>query len=115
MKTLLRINDGLYDDVLAHLLPPEIRGFTTGGVYGGEAGGEHLSFTQGAGHGGSHPHLAHQFIRMLTTGADAYPNVIESANITCTGLLAHESALAGGKTLSLPEWTLRPARVASDG
>jgi predicted dehydrogenase len=91
----------------AHLLPGEIAPFTTGGVYGGEEGEEHLSFTQGAGHGGSHPHLAHQFVRMLQSGDDAYPNAIESANITCTGILAHESAQKGGEIVRLPEFTLR--------
>lgn len=91
----------------AHYLPEEIQGFTTGGVYGGEEGGEHLSFTQGGGHGGSHPHLAHRFVDMLKTGTDAYPNAIESANITCTGILAHESALKGGEIVRLPEWTHR--------
>lgn len=90
-----------------HLLPEEVAPFTTGGVYGGETGEEHLSFTQGAGHGGSHPHLAHQFVNMLTTGEDAYPNAIESANITCTGILAHESALKGGELMKLPGWSLR--------
>ena len=59
-----------------------------GGVYGGDDGEEHLSFTQGAGHGGSHPHLAHQFVNMLLNGEDAYPNAVQSANITCTGILA---------------------------
>jgi putative heme-binding domain-containing protein len=38
-----------------------IRKFTTKGVY--DLGKKtHLSFTQGAGHGGSHPHLAHEFL-----------------------------------------------------
>jgi hypothetical protein len=35
------------------------------------------------------------------------PKIIESANITCTGILAHESALKGGEIIRLPEWTLR--------
>jgi predicted dehydrogenase len=91
----------------AHYLPEEIQAFTTGGVYGGEEGGEHLSFTQGGGHGGSHPHLVHRFVEMLKTGKDAYPNAVESANITCTGILAHESALKGGEIVHLPEWTHR--------
>jgi len=90
----------------AHLLPDEIAPFTTGGVYGGEDGEEHLSFTQGAGHGGSHPHLAHRFVNMLVTSEDAYPNAVESANITCTGILAHQSAQAGGEIIKLPEWSL---------
>src|SRR5947209_7927317 len=39
----------------AALLPEQIRQFTTKGVY--DAENAHLSFTQGGGHGGSHPHL----------------------------------------------------------
>ena len=91
----------------AHLLPDEIAPFTTGGVYGGEEGDDHLSFTQGAGHGGSHPHLVHQFVEMLRTTNDAYPNAQESANITLTGILAHESAQKGGELIRLPEWSFR--------
>ena len=91
----------------AHLLPDEVAPFTTGGVYGGDTGEDHLSFTQGAGHGGSHPLLTHQFINMLITGEDAYPNAVESSNITCTGILAHESALKGGEIMKLPSWSLR--------
>jgi hypothetical protein len=45
---------------------------------------------------------------MLRTGTDAYPNAVQSANITCTGILAHESALKGGEIVRLPEWTLQP-------
>ena len=37
-----------------------IRRFTTKGVY--DAGETHLSFIQGGGHGGSHPHLVHEFV-----------------------------------------------------
>ncbi len=89
----------------ADRLPPEIAPFTTGGVYSHEEGEEHLSFTQGAGHGGSHPHLVHQFVEMLRTGEDAYPNAVQSANITLTGILAHESALKGGEIVRLPDWS----------
>ncbi|MGC6466259.1 MAG: Gfo/Idh/MocA family protein [Akkermansiaceae bacterium] len=90
----------------AHLLPDEIAPFTTGGVYGGDDGEEHLSFTQGAGHGGSHPHLVHQFVELLRGNGEGYPNAVQSANITCTGILAHESALQGGALIKLPEFTL---------
>ncbi|MGC6427353.1 MAG: Gfo/Idh/MocA family protein [Akkermansiaceae bacterium] len=91
----------------AHLLPEEIAPFTTGGVYGGEEGEEHLSFTQGSGHGGSHPHLVHQFIELLRGSGEGYPNAVQSANITCTGILAHESAQKGGEIVHLPEFTIR--------
>ncbi len=89
----------------AHLLPEEIRDFTTKGVYDLDDQ-QHLSFTQGAGHGGSHPHLVHQFLKALTDEEDPYPNAVQSANITCVGILAHQSALLGGKIVRLPDFTL---------
>mgnify|MGYP000229845356 CR=1 FL=1 len=89
----------------AHLLPEPIRRFTTKGVY--DAGDhQHLSFIQGAGHGGSHPHLVHQFLNALVTKQPPYPDAVQSANITCVGILAHESALKGGEIIYLPEFTL---------
>ncbi len=87
------------------LLPDEIAPFTLGGVYGGEEGEEHLSFTQGAGHGGSHPHLTHEFVDALIRDRDPWPNAKQSANWTCTGILAHDSALKGGEIVRLPEET----------
>ncbi|MFP4091626.1 MAG: Gfo/Idh/MocA family protein [Cyclobacteriaceae bacterium] len=89
----------------AKLLPEEIQHFTTKGVYD-EDEHQHLSFTQGAGHGGSHPHLVHQFVDALVNVKDPYPNARQSANITCVGILAHESAKRGGEIIRLPEFTL---------
>lgn len=89
----------------AHLLPEEIQNFTTKGVYGGEDGDEHLSFTQGGGHGGSHPHLVHEFLSALIEDREPYPNARQGANITCSGILSHDSALKGGEKVPLPEWT----------
>ena len=89
----------------AHLLPDEIAPFTTGGVFGGDDGEDHLSFTQGAGHGGSHPHLVHEFVSALNEQRQPFPNAAESANWTCTGILAHESAMEGGATKELPEFS----------
>lgn len=89
----------------AHLLPEPIQLFTTGGVYDTDEN-QHLSFTQGAGHGGSHPHLAHEFVDALINDRDPFPNAVQSANWTCTGICAHESALKGGEIVRLPEYTL---------
>ncbi|RRQ48139.1 gfo/Idh/MocA family oxidoreductase [Maribacter algicola] len=89
----------------AKLLPKEIQHFTTQGVYDSEEN-EHLSFTQGAGHGGSHPHLVHEFVEALVEDRSPYPNAKQSANITCVGILAHESAQQGGAIIKLPEFTL---------
>jgi len=88
----------------AHLLPEQVRRFTTQGVYDMDAN-EHLSFTQGGGHGGSHPHLVHEFLSALLEDREPWPNAKQSANWTCVGILAHESAMAGGKRLDLPDWT----------
>ncbi|KAA2216743.1 Gfo/Idh/MocA family oxidoreductase [Maribacter flavus] len=88
----------------AKLLPKEIQHFTTQGVYDSEEN-EHLSFTQGAGHGGSHPHLVHEFVEALIQDRSPYPNAKQSANITCVGILAHESAKQGGALIKLPEFT----------
>lgn len=88
----------------AHLLPEPIQHFTTGGVYDEEEN-QHLSFSQGAGHGGSHPHLVHEFIDALKNGRQPFPNARQSANITCVGILAHESALKGGEIIYLPSFT----------
>ena len=99
----------------AHLLPEGIRKFTTKGVYD-LAENTHLSFTQGAGHGGSHPHLAHEMLSALVEGRDPYPNAVQSANITCVGILAHESAMQGGKVIPLPPWThSKKAKKATSG
>jgi len=90
-------------------LPAAIRKFTTRGVYDLEAN-EHLSFTQGAGHGGSHPHLVHEFISALMEKRAPYPNAVQSANWTCVGLCAHASALKGGRLVHLPEFTMGIAK-----
>jgi predicted dehydrogenase len=88
----------------AKLLPEPIQRFTTKGVYDSDEH-QHLSFTQGAGHGGSHPHLVHEFLSALLQNRAPYPNAKQSANITCVGLLAHESAQQGGAVMKLPEFT----------
>jgi predicted dehydrogenase len=89
----------------ARLLPKEIQSFTTKGVYDADEHA-HLSFVQGGGHGGSHPHLVHEFVDALVKNRDPYPNAVQSANWTCVGLCAHQSALKGGEIVRLPQFTL---------
>ncbi|GAA1013054.1 oxidoreductase [Acrocarpospora pleiomorpha] len=81
-------------------LPEEIRPFTTNGVYSDE--NEHLSFIQGSGHGGSHPHLAHEFVTSIVEGRPAAIDHLVAANWTSVGLLAHESAKRGGEKIYIP-------------
>ena len=86
----------------AHLLPKEIQRFTTKGVY--DEGNAHLSFTQGGGHGGSHPHLVHEFVSSILDGRASFPDVYQSVNWTCAGICAHESAMQGGQIVPLPDF-----------
>jgi len=84
----------------ADRLPEEIRKFTRS-----IEDAEHLSFLQGGGHGGSHPHLVNEFVSALVDNRDPWPNAVTSANWTCVGILAHESAVAGGEIRHLPGFT----------
>ncbi|MFW6171573.1 MAG: Gfo/Idh/MocA family protein [Planctomycetota bacterium] len=85
----------------AHLLPEPIRPFTQT-----IQDDEHLSFIQGAGHGGSHPHLVNEFLNSLHEDRDPWPNSLTSANWTSVGICAHDSATQGGGIVKLPDFTL---------
>jgi predicted dehydrogenase len=107
----------------ADLLPEPVRAFTTHTFLdlpeyqhlarraGADPDGTHTHLIDDPGslegHGGSHPHLAHEFLSALMEDRDPFPNAVQSANITCTGILAHESAMKGGERMRLPEFTLR--------
>jgi predicted dehydrogenase len=78
-------------------LPDPIRKFT-GAIHDAT----HLSFVQGGGHGGSHPHLAHNFLMAVLGNQPAFPDASTSANWTLVGICAHESAMAGGTKVQIP-------------
>jgi predicted dehydrogenase len=83
----------------AHLLPEPIRRFTQPAAI---QDAEHLSFLQGGGHGGSHPHLVHAFLSAVKGDRPALPDAATSANWTMVGLCAHESALKQGEKVVIP-------------
>jgi hypothetical protein len=83
----------------AHLLPEGIRRFT---MPESIQDADHLSFLQGGGHGGSHPHLVHAFLCAVRGERAAFPDAVTSANWTMVGLCAHESALKGGVQVKIP-------------
>jgi len=84
-------------------LPEGIRKYTTEGVYD-TVDNVHLSFKQGSGHGGSHPHLAHEFIMSIVEQRAPFPDVYASANWTSAGICAHESAMQEGRQVQLPKF-----------
>ena len=83
----------------AHLLPEPIRRFTQPSAI---QDADHLSFLQGGGHGGSHPHLVHAFLSAVKGDRPALPDAATSANWTMVGLCAHESALKQGDKIVIP-------------
>ena len=86
----------------AHLLPEPIQRFTLPAEI---HDADHLSFVQGGGHGGSHPHMVHEFVSAVKEDRDPWPNAPTAANWTCTGLCAHESAMKGGELVRLPDFS----------
>lgn len=83
-------------------LPEEIAGFTTETIYNDE--NMHLSFKQGGGHGGSHPHMVHEFVRSIIENRKPIVDDILGAYWTGLGICAHQSALAGGKVIKIPKF-----------
>jgi predicted dehydrogenase len=65
---------------------------------------DHLSFVQGGGHGGSHPHLVDTFLAACAGEKPAMPDAETAANWTMVGICAHESALKGGERVLLPSF-----------
>jgi len=84
------------------LLPKEIARFTKRGVY--DEKNPHLSFLQGGGHGGSHPHLVHEFVRSIIEERKPCIDAVTAANWTAAGICAHESAMKNGKLVIIPEF-----------
>jgi predicted dehydrogenase len=82
-------------------LPEGIARYTIHGVYDEEH--EHTSFIQGAGHGGSHPHLAHEFVRAIVEGRESFVDARRAANWTMAGICAHTSTIQGGKRVEIPK------------
>ena len=64
----------------------------------------HVSFLQGAGHGGSHPHLVQEFVAAIIEGRDSAVDAVKAANYTCAGICAHKSAMNGGTRIEIPNF-----------
>lgn len=81
-------------------LPEPLRKYTRRFVYGEDA--QHLSFSQGGGHHGSHPFMVHEFVSSIVEDRPARINAKVAADWCAAGIMAHESAMQGGKVLEVP-------------
>jgi hypothetical protein len=87
------------------LLPEEIRRFTIKSDDYDETNPQ-LSLDRDAsgGHGGSHPHMVHEFIRSILENRKSWINEKNGANIVAAGIAIHESAMTGGTIIDVPEF-----------
>jgi len=65
---------------------------------------ESLRGESDGGHGGSHAHLVHEFVRSIVEGRPPYVHARRAANWCIPGLRAHASALAQGAKMSIPAY-----------
>lgn len=84
------------------LLPKETSIFTRREKIQDES---HVSFIQGAGHGGSHPHMVEEFLRAIKEGKDSAIDAVTAAYWTGAGICAHESAMKGGEKVLIPDFS----------
>lgn len=74
----------------AELLPRALRGFAHGG------------------HGGSHPHLVHEFVSGILERRPARVDPRTAATWTAPGICAHQSALTSGAEVAIPDFGRPP-------
>lgn len=82
------------------LLPPAVARHTT--RFQATSRHTHISFEQGGGHHGSHPHMVHEFVRSILEGREPASGAVTAANWTAAGICAHQSAMAGGGEVQVP-------------
>jgi predicted dehydrogenase len=55
-------------------------------------------------HGGSHPHLVHEFVSAIVNGRSPYPSARVAARWTAAGICAHDSAMSDGTAVAVPSY-----------
>lgn len=62
----------------------------------------HISFEQGGGHHGSHPHMVDEFVRSILEEREPVSGAVTAAQWTAAGICAHQSAMSGGSAVLVP-------------
>ncbi len=62
-------------------------------------------YTLGGGHGGSHPHLVHEFVRSIVERRPSAIDAVTAADWTAPGISANESALREGEPITIPDFS----------
>ena len=58
------------------------------------------------GHGGSHGYLMDEFVTAILQGRQPLVNIAAALNLTVAGIVAHQSALEGGKLMKIPQFAI---------
>jgi predicted dehydrogenase len=99
------------DPALAHVAPALRDAFTSGSAPVHDRSRLPAEFaTTANGHEGSHHFLADDFVTAVNTGALPPVDAWTAARYTLPGIVAHESALAGGVRLPIPDFGDAPSR-----
>lgn len=59
-----------------------------------------------SGHGGSHTFITHEFISSIIEDREPEVNIYEALAYTAPGIIAHRSALSGGKSMQIPNFDM---------
>ncbi|WP_243228235.1 Gfo/Idh/MocA family protein [Microbacterium sp. CIAB417] len=89
-------------------LPVPLRGFVRPSTVQFEGMPEPVAV--GAHHGGSHPHLVHEFVTSILEQRPPTVDVYRAAAWTAPGICAHESAMNRGKPIDVPDYESRRGR-----
>jgi predicted dehydrogenase len=90
-----------------YMLPKEIAKFTKSLEVMDEEEKSHLSFIQGSGHSGSHPHLVNEFITSIIEDRDSAIDAEKAANWSSAGVLGNNSSIMGSEKIFIPDfWNL---------
>ena len=92
----------LATDAFADRLPEPIRRYTERYLVQPVDG--QPDYWRPAEHGGSHPHLVHEFVSAITESRPCAVDAPVAAAWTAPGVVAHQSALAGGAPMDVPRY-----------
>ena len=57
------------------------------------------------GHGGSHGHLTDEFVSAILEDRKPLVDIVLALNMTVAGIVSHQSALKGGASMKIPQFT----------
>lgn len=92
-------------DTAAENLPLEIQKYTNSCTVL-DPKNPHKSILQGGAHHGSHPYMVHEFLQSIVQDSPPEIDAVTAAYWTAVGVCAHQSAMEGGRTITIPDFKI---------